>query len=182
MLRGNIYDFFNGSKCHSSNHDVFDLADNLAIFLEEEFSVTLEDDSDHQVASSIFKMYEDCHSGNFALARDMVNQANNAMALSSQFPMQLQTSEHEDDEDEDMIIESTTTNCIDTLQPKRNSQEHSKAAFVIDDFIQQPLFGKPVKETNIRSNKPTRQLGEVVVEEKPIEMDEEGFAPVRRKR
>ena len=59
-LRQNIFNLLDGTKFPPSC-DELDLADSLAIFLEEEFSVTLEDNSEQQVAQTIFKMYEGCH-------------------------------------------------------------------------------------------------------------------------
>ena len=71
-LRRNIFEILNGEKCPVPNYEIFDLADDLAIYIEEEFSVTLEDDSERQVAETIFQMYEECFNGNSALVKSMI--------------------------------------------------------------------------------------------------------------
>jgi len=180
-LRQSIYEVLNGRKCPVPNYDVYDLTDSLAIYVEEEFSVQLEDESDRQVAETIYQMYEDCCNGNPALARQMVVQASSAVALNSQFPVKIQTSEHDDDDDEDMIDGSTTT---DNLPIEQQQQQHellqpnSMIAYSPADYINQPLFGKPIKTTY--PAKPSRQLGETTPEDSPLEMDEDGFAPVMK--
>jgi pre-rRNA-processing protein TSR2 len=40
-LRRSIFQIMDGSQCPPQNFDVNDLADNLSIYVEEEFSVTL---------------------------------------------------------------------------------------------------------------------------------------------
>ena len=73
VLRQHIFDVLNGGKSRNNSVDVYDLADNLAIYLEEEFSVTLEDNSEQQVAETIFRLYEDCLNGDSALAREVID-------------------------------------------------------------------------------------------------------------
>ena len=80
-LRRNIFDIMDGSKCPIPNFTVDDLQDNLAIYLEEEFSVTLEDNSEKQVAETIFTMYEQCCSGDVTFARHILSLADTAITL-----------------------------------------------------------------------------------------------------
>ena len=165
-LRQNIFQLLDGSKFPPSC-DEMDLADSLAIYLEEEFSVTLEDKSELQVAETIFKMYEGCHKGDTTLCRQMIAHAESAISLSSQYPVQIQTPEHDDDEDEDM---SGTT---------ESNQSTPLVAPTISAFNEQPLFGPPKKVQTPLA--PVRQLGEAAPVQPTIEIDDDGFAPVKQK-
>mmetsp|Transcript_10875 Transcript_10875/g.20057 ORF Transcript_10875/g.20057 Transcript_10875/m.20057 type:complete len:235 (+) Transcript_10875:121-825(+) len=175
-LRRSIFDILDGKKCPPPNFDVYDLADNLAIYMEEEFSITLEDDSERQVAETIFKMYEECCNGNPTFARQMVSHADGVVAFNSQFPVQVQTTEHDDDDDdEDMADGTTSTPLTAALE-----QENPMLPTVPADYNDQPLFGTAVKKPTV-SSAPVRQLGEVVPEQSVVDMDEDGFAPVKAK-
>jgi pre-rRNA-processing protein TSR2 len=175
VLRRNIFDIMNGSHCPIPNFDPTDLADNLAIYLEEEFSVTLEDNSEQQVADIIFRMYETCSKGDTSLAREMVAHANSAVAFSSQFPVQLQTTEHDDDDDDEDMADPQDVSGI-------QSQATTAAApmQILVDYNSKPLFGEARKVSV--STGPVRQLGDMEsVKEVEIEIDEDGFAPVKPK-
>ena len=170
-LRRSIFDIMNGSQCPIPNFDQTDLADNLAIYLEEEFSVTLEDDSELQVADAIFRMYETCCQGDTSIARQMVVYANGAVAFSAQFPVQLQTPEHDEDDGDDMAVDqnmlSQTTATVSPAQ-------------ILVDYISMPLFGEPRKIS--ANSEPVRQLGDMeAVKGARIETDEDGFATVKPK-
>ena len=163
----------------------YDLADNLAIYMEEEFSVTLEDESERQVADTIFKIYEDCYRGDPTLARQLVSNAESAVAFNSQFPVQLQTNEHDDDDDdddEDMVDGNTTTDSSNPplLTTAAMQQEIPIVPSIPTGYIDQPLFGTGgLVKQSVAPSGPVRQLGESIPEEPPeVEMDEEGFAPV----
>jgi len=168
-LRRSIFDIMNGSQCPIPNFDQIDLADELAIYLEEQFSVTLEDDSEKQVAEAIFRMYETCASGDTSIARQTVAHASNAVAFSSQFPVQLQTTEHDDDDDEM------------TDQPEVSTVGQASAATqILADYNSKPLFGEAKMVTGVTTS--VRQLGERDASiEAVTEMDEDGFAPVKPK-
>ena len=94
-----------------SNYDVHDLEDNLAIYLEEEFSVNLEDDSERQVALDIFQLYERCWVGDPTMTKHLMTQAVQVKTLGSQFGLStkpvVQTvnqeglAEEDDDDDSD---------------------------------------------------------------------------------
>ena len=148
------------------------MTDDLAIYMEEEFSVTLEDGSEKQVAEAIFRMYETCAKGDTSLAREMVVHAQSAVAFNSQFPIQLQTTEHDDDDEE-----MSDTPTADELVPP--SLQASSLSIPLD-YSSQPIFGEAKKVAV--STDPVRQLGE---EAEPvtaaIEMDDDGFAPVKPK-
>jgi pre-rRNA-processing protein TSR2 len=163
--------------------------------MEEEFSVTLEDDSERQVADTIFKMYEDCYKGDPTLARQLVSNAESAVAFNSQFPVQLQTTEHDDDDDdddEDMVDGSAAESASSTSNPPllttaAMQQEIPLVPSIPTGYIDQPLFGTGAFKKPAVPSGPVRQLGQTIREETPpeVEMDEDGFAPVvkaRRKR
>jgi hypothetical protein len=183
-LRQNIFDLLDGKKSTSSL-DVYDLADDLAIFMEEEFSVTLEDQSEKQVAETIFQMYEDCSKGNPTLARQLVANAEGIVALHDQFPVKVQSNEHDDDDDdndEDMLVDTSTIDGTLSVAdgPIKLTTEQQSSILSPAEYAMPPLFGKAgdVKSTTSVSSTPIRQLGESIPEEAAVEMDEDGFAPV----
>jgi len=171
-LRRNIFELLDGSK-FPPNCDVIDLADSLAIYLEEEFSVTLEDNSEQQVAELIFKMYEGCHKGDPSLCRRLVAEADGAIAMNAQYPVQIQTTEHDDDDDEAMT-DSKSVNQPASLAPASGAIMPTPAT-----FSEQPLFGTPKKVQ--ASSAPVRQLGEAAPSEPTVEVDDDGFAAVKPK-
>jgi pre-rRNA-processing protein TSR2 len=172
-LRTNIFECMDGSSFPPRNVDVHGLADSLAVYLEEEFSVTLEDGSEMQVAEAIFAMYEGCHRGDFALAREMVARASGALEFNAQFPVQIQATEH-DDEDEEMTHSSTNPSNSIHAAPTPSSN------LMPFNYSEQPLFGKMLK-VSVPSG-PVRQLGDSSEAQKiEVEMDDDGFAPVKRK-
>jgi hypothetical protein len=178
-LRTRIFETFNGRKCPLPNYDAFDLADDLAIYIEEEFSVTLEDDSERQLAEAVFQLYERCLNGDPTFARQMVAQAASAVELNSQFPVKVQTGEHDDDDDDDEMegAETSTmvgaTNHADTM----GSPQQGMMPTNLEDYVSRPLFGKVIKK-KVGSKGPIRQLGETAEGSGVVEMDEDGFAPV----
>lgn len=175
-LRRNILDIMDGSKCPIPNFELHDLADNLAIYLEEEFSVTLEDSSELQVAEAIFNMYDGCCKGDPTFARQMVAHAESAVGFNAQFPVQVQTTEHDEDED---MVDSAQNLTQNSSQVALNPAANSMADPV--QYNTQPLFGAARKVPV--STAPVRQLGESVPPEPAaeVEMDEDGFAPVKSK-
>ena len=70
-LQDHIYQIMDG-KCFPPNMDIMDLEDDLAIYMEEEFSVMLEDGSEKQVADVLWHMYEGCYRGDVTLAHQVV--------------------------------------------------------------------------------------------------------------
>mmetsp|Transcript_27551 Transcript_27551/g.75192 ORF Transcript_27551/g.75192 Transcript_27551/m.75192 type:complete len:251 (-) Transcript_27551:2415-3167(-) len=181
-LRCHIFSKFDG-RFPLANYEAFDLADDLAIYIEEEFSVTLQDDSERQLAETIFRLYEYCLKGDPSSARQMVAQAAGAVALSSQFPVRVQTTEHDDDDEEMESNESSTaagtlahTGTMQT--PTQQLIQNPMIPPNLADYIDQPMFGK-AKKKEINSVGPIRQLGEKD-SESVVEMDEDGFAPVKK--
>uniref|UniRef100_A0A7R9WRC4 Pre-rRNA-processing protein TSR2 homolog n=1 Tax=Craspedostauros australis TaxID=1486917 RepID=A0A7R9WRC4_9STRA len=172
-LRNSILQIMNGQKCPIPNFDVYDLSDNLAIYMEEEFSVTLEDKSEEQVAATIFQIYEQCYNGDASLARSLVTQAEQAIATTSQFPTHVQKTEHDEDDDDEDMVDSATGQAV---APINVSLDLDMAA-----YASAPLFGEPKAAKTPANEKPLRQLGEAAPVAAPVEMDDDGFAPVKPK-
>ena len=178
-LRQIIFDIMDGKAYPPHNFSVDDLTDNLAIYMEEEFSITLEDNSEGQVAEAIFKMYEDCYNGNPTYARQMVAYAESAVAASSEFPVQVQSNDDDDDDDEDMMESSAPTDqqpagvfAVEAPQPPTYGS--------LAEYAAAPLFGTALK-VHVPTG-PVRQLGGNMSEEAPVvEVDDDGFAPVKPK-
>ncbi|KAL3943949.1 MAG: hypothetical protein SGBAC_001983 [Bacillariaceae sp.] len=169
-LRQNIFEMLDGKKSPNSCSE-YDLADNLAIFMEEEFSVTLEDNSEQQIAEVLVRMYEGLFKGDGRLCHQILSGAEKAMALQSQFPVQIQSTEHDDEDDESMTdATGSAVNASITPPPSAMAQGNS---------LDQPLFGSPRKPKSDLG--PVRQLGESSVLQPTAEVDDDGFAPVKPK-
>lgn len=159
FLRTHIFECFDFKKSKPSV-DVYELEDNLAIYLEEEFSVVLEDDSEKQVAEVIWKMFEMCCRGDFSLSRQIVNSAKTCHTGDAVVETH---GELDDDSDEDM--ETNPQNNLESIAP--------------DDF----LFGAPSGlGSKGRPGPPPRQLGEPEPEKPQPELDEDGFMTVPPKK
>jgi pre-rRNA-processing protein TSR2 len=178
-LRQIIFDLMDGKACPPPNFSIEDFADNLAIYMEEEFSITLEDNSESQVAEAIFKMYEGCCNGNPTYARQMVEYAETAVTASAQFPVQVQSTGDDDDDDEDMIESSAPT---DPQPPGVFAVEAPPPPTFgsLAEYAAAPLFGSALKV--YVPTGPVRQLGDTGAEVAPVaEVDDDGFAPVKPK-
>lgn len=176
-LRRYIFEKFDGSSCPPKGMDLHDLEDDLAIYMEEEFSVTLEDGSERQVADSIWKMYEACSKGNNSLAMEMIQKSIQALSQVASFPVKVQTSEQ--DEDDDEMDEAPTL-----VDHQMTASMLGVTASSSAEYAAQDLFpGSPTIPTRSNDNESVRQLGETP-QSAPVEveMDEDGFAPVTSKR
>ena len=193
-LRTNILEHLDGSCFPPRIITIDDLEDNLAIYMEEEFSVVLEDNSERQVADAIWRMYEGCHKGDPSLARQLVSVAKQALAASAAYPVQIQSPEHDEEEDDDGVedtdaaddddddeeMQDTTTTetapQLTVVQPRVGTGTTAK------EYASQYLFGEPRSEKKpFVPTGPIRQLGETpIAEEQPAQevVDEDGFAMV----
>ncbi|CAJ1934202.1 unnamed protein product [Cylindrotheca closterium] len=169
-LRQSILELLDGKK-HPSSCSEYDIADSLAIYMEEEFSVTLEDNSEQQVAAMIVKMYEGLFQGDGRLCQQILSSADGAIAFNTQFPVQIQTTEHDDEDDENMTdATGDAANASITPPPSAISQANR---------LDEPLFGAPRQPKPQLA--PVRQLGETSSPEPAVEVDDDGFAPVKPK-
>lgn len=182
-LRAYIFEHFDGTSCPPRTITQDDLEDNLAIYMEEEFSIVLEDNSERQVAETIWRMYEACAQGDTRLASEVVAAAETAVASVAAYPVQIQSNEHDDDtddDDEDMMGEEgeaeTSTTSAPTLVPVPTPQAQQLPPPA--EYAALPLFGPPKK---VRSGGPSpRQLGEAAPAPAPtVELDQDGFASVQ---
>ena len=197
-LRQHIYDVFmpnpstTTSSSTSPSMDAIDLEDNLVIYLEEEFSVTLEDGSEQQVTATLFQLYAECLEGKTTLAEQLVGTAlRYEQQIAAAYPVHIQSTEHDDDDDGDdnAMMDTTATssfslNVVAASQAppdqQQQQQQHQPATTVLPavpfttavEYASQSLFGKP---------KPPRKKERTEPEEVPM-MDEDGFATVTKNR
>lgn len=194
-LRSNIFEHFNGAAVPPKTMvDVTDLEDALAIFMEEEFSVVLDDGSERQIADVIWKMYESCAKGDLTMASQVVSVAEQAAAkLQGLFPVQVMSQEHgdcdedddDDDDDEDMDTMEESSTSPEPSAPQNSPMAASVpfpslATMTAAEYAAQPLFGQPKKPKQPPiDTPPPRQLGETAPLPEPgVPVDEEGFAPI----
>jgi pre-rRNA-processing protein TSR2 len=186
-LRRNIFQHFNGQSVPpKSMPDVTDLEDALAIYMEEEFSLTLEDNSEKEIANMIWQMYDNCARGDFRLAWQMVATADQIVAqVKAAYPVRVQAPEHDEDEsdDEGMMVGPHNEEGVDagsSMVPEPvlpQSVTGDMAAYAAT-----PLFGQVFKPS-MSAAPPVRQLGEqqAIAPSIAPDVDDEGFAPVKRK-
>jgi len=161
ILRQSIYEHLDGTT-FPPKMDQSDLEDALVIYMEEEFSITLEDNSEKQIADVLLRMYEDCFSDKKdpTLCRKIVNSSIQASESIGSYPVQVQSSEHDDDDDEMEDVSETTS--LDT-----------------QTFAAESLFGGPIIDQKRQgADLPTRQLGEAKMEKAAPEVDGDGFATI----
>lgn len=173
-LRDYIYQLMDGTR-FPPKMDIIDLEDNLAIYMEEEFSVVLEDGSEKQVADVLFRMYEECSRGNVTMARQAVETARRAEAALTAFPIRVQNPEHDGDDDDDDDDDEMDTNddaALEAVSQRAAALEYAAGS----------LFGAAVTKKPAAPPQPVRQLGEAPPEKPTPEVDDDGFVPVQTKR
>jgi pre-rRNA-processing protein TSR2 len=159
-----------------------DLEDSLAIYMEEEFSLVLEDDSEKQVAGVIWRMYHECSKGDHSLASQIVASAQKVAAQAQSFPVKVLSSEQDDEDDDDDNDDEMDTSdepgtliSLEPVTPETIVQALPSAV----EYAAQPLFGPPKKRPADLASKPQRQLGEAASPpSEKLQLDEDGFAPV----
>jgi len=175
--------------------DVHDLEDNLAIYMEEEFSITLEDGSEKEVASVICRMYEECGRGVVGTAREVVEIAKQNEKLDGKKEVVVQSPgemDEDENEDEDMMGEDsmdTTSGATAATGANECRMEGfvsgataSSTAVGVEEYAAGALFGggKPPKKkeemiiTPLSESRPEKPA--------PVEVDEDGFAMVAPKK
>jgi|EP00979_Chaetoceros_neogracilis_P010030 pre-rRNA-processing protein TSR2 len=160
FLRSHILNCFDYKKSKPSI-DMYELEDNLAVYVEEEFSIVIEDDSEKQIAQTIFTMYEHCGNGDFTLSRQIIANASNAVQGGGKAVVQTEGELDEDSDDE-----------MDTATSANVAQEYA------GDF----LFGAPAGQAKkISTGPPPRQLGETALDKPQPLVDDDGFAVVTKK-
>jgi pre-rRNA-processing protein TSR2 len=197
-LRRHILESFDGTPRGVPHCTKEDIEDDLAIYMEEEFSVTLEDESERQVADVLFRMYEECARGDYSRVRHVVDTCHKAQSQLSTMPVQLQSMDDDDDDDlveshmdNDMNDNDDAMDAVDTTEPPVHTPPvealppHPLLGMTAAEYASQPLFDNTPKASskkNTRPPPPVRQLGEPVPEPVAPPVDEDGFvAVVKRK-
>lgn len=189
-LRSNIFEHYNGTKADPLSLE--DLEDNLLLYLEEEFSVVLEDESERQIADLICRLYKDCSSGNFQLVEQLVQTCLAESGSKENITVQENCEMESDDEEDnrpDTNMGENMMNTNDTSSSLSPSVQHSSNAqfqYNLDfakSFSEGPLFlgGRNTRPTP-KDLPPPRQLGEPEPERQKVELDDDGFAPVAPRR
>lgn len=182
--------------------DIIALEDALAIFMEEEFSIVLDDNSEKQVASTIFRMFDEASSSNpsTAYALQIIQMAEKVTKEFGHLPLHIQSSEpmEEDDDDNDddengmnydetgtMDMNMNTYEAVATIPIGASSNVLASPA----EYASQPLFGLSREQRRLqilrRNEQPVRQLGETVPETQQQQQtiaDEDGFVSVSTSR
>ena len=178
--------------------DIIDLEDALAIFMEEEFSIVLDDNSEKQVASTVFRMFEEASTLNqsSAFALQIIQMAAKVTKEFGHLPLHIQSSEpmEEDDDDDD---DENDMNSDDAMDMNTNSTETAVTTTPVDaisniiispaEYASQPLFGLSREQRRLqiirKNEQPVRQLGENVPEPQQVTVaDEDGFVSVSTSR
>jgi len=155
-LRNHLFEYFDYRKI-SRGIARDDLEDHLVDYMEDEFTIVLEDDSEKHVAQVLFELYEKCGNGDFSVARKQVRNAQ--MNAAKKGKARVQTVGENDDSDDDMDVD-------DGMGNKGSNYLGEALGF---------LFGPPPGHrfpTNVPS----------VTEKKEVEVDEDGFMTVPTKR
>jgi pre-rRNA-processing protein TSR2 len=178
--------------------DIIDLEDALAIFMEEEFSIVLDDNSEKQVASTVFRMFEEAcslnQSSSFAL--QIVQMAEKVTMEFGHLPLHIQSSEPMEEDDDDIDENGISPNEIMEMDANDSEVDATTAqveaslnvAICPAEYAAQPLFGLSREQRRLqilqKNDRPVRQLGEPVPE--PLQMqpvaDEDGFVSVSTSR
>jgi pre-rRNA-processing protein TSR2 len=208
-LRRQILDLFptaaaNGGSLQPSQRRVKitceELADELAMFMEDEFSTILEDKSDEQVAETIFQLHEQCCiRQNSDLSQHLITVAMHSLQQHS--PAQVHSAEHDDSDSDDDVMDEThgasTSSALNTREALPQTQVNAaktpsgpfsySTSFNLQDYISQPLFGsKQQSQPRPVTQEPRlRQLGEqepngggTFTDADAMAVDEDGFATI----
>ena len=159
---------------------MLDIEEFLSDFMEDEFSVLLEDESPAQIAALVHDMAMKCIAGDYQLAREMVTFALNSPEFGKVIVTDGGCDINDDMEgsDDDMAMEDgmSMEQVVDPMTAFRNQLASNSET---RDFGSSTLFAS--NEQPVVSNEPVRQLGEAApVKEAPV-LDEDGFAPVKKK-
>lgn len=135
-LRTNIFEYYDGSKAEPMT--LGSLEDQLVLYLEEEFSVVLEDESERQIAYLITRLYQECSSGDNRLAEELVrscvasqtsstNHTRKVIVEDDDNDMQSDDDDYsedemeEDDNDDDIMEDEEDTHVEETAKVPSNS-------------------------------------------------------------
>lgn len=181
-LRRNIFEAFDLST-NKKSIDVFDLQENIFLYMEEEFSVILEDDSDRQVAEMICRLFEQCIQEDLTFYREVIELVNKANAMPKDKIMLKVEGELDEDSGDEDGMEVDDDVMTDVQQNDVNIvTENIFSNMSMREYVSAPLFGSDHNSSKKNApTKPARQLGE----EEPqklqlVEVDDDGFATVAK--
>ena len=182
-LRSNIFQFFDGSSPNAKMSQE-ELEDNLLAYMEDEFGVVLEDNSEREIADLICRMYQQCGRGEVMLVREVVEQALKVQGQLDEHKLKSviqsgdaemdESSDEDEGDDNEMVTEEQGR-----LPQNSASVSHNNNFESIEEFVSASLFGGPPKPK--KELPPPRQLGEAEPDKPQPELDDDGFAPVVRK-
>jgi pre-rRNA-processing protein TSR2 len=177
--------------------DIIDLEDALAIYMEEEFSIVLDDNSEKQVASTIFRMFDEaCNSTqSSSFAMQIIQMAEKVTKEFGHLPLNIQSSEPMEEDDND--IDESDVRSDDNMEMNMNASDvdsttrtNASSNVLVNsaDYAAQPLFGLSREQRRLQilqsSEQPVRQLGESIPEPQHLQpiADEDGFVSVSTSR
>lgn len=156
-LRNHLFEYFDYKKVKKGITRE-ELEDHIDLYMEDEFTIVLEDESEKHVVQVMFEMYEKCGNGDFSLSRE-VRSTQMAAAKKDKGKTRVQTVGENDDSDDEMDVDVGVGN---------KSSDYLKEA---GGF----LFGPPPGYRFPVSSTPA-------TEKKQIEVDDDGFTMVPTKR
>lgn len=180
--------------------DKADLEDALAIYMEEEFSIVLDDNSEKQVADTVFRMYEEscCLNQSSAYTLQIIQLAEKVTKEFGHLPLHIQSSEpmDEDDDDDDAdendmdpeVPMDTNTNQAAAAPEFTPAEAVSNVVVSPAEYASQPLFGLSREQRRLqilqKSDQPVRQLGETLPapQQPQAVVDDDGFVSVATNR
>mmetsp|Transcript_33087 Transcript_33087/g.39613 ORF Transcript_33087/g.39613 Transcript_33087/m.39613 type:complete len:210 (+) Transcript_33087:185-814(+) len=133
-----------------------DLEDHIDMYMEEEFAIVLEDESEKHVVQVMFELYEKCGNGDFSLSREVRSAQ---MAAAKKGKARVQTVGENEDSDDEMDVD-------DEMGNKCSNYLEDAGGF---------LFGPPPGHRFPINSPPA-------TEKKEVEVDEDGFTMVPTKR
>ena len=190
-LRTIIFSYFDGTSPNPKNMTLYELEDNLHAYMEEEFGVVLEDESEREVADLIWRMYECCARGDCVLANRVVRDAIQAEELLKGSGLKSVIKNGDDDDmndssdddkaagDNDDGNDDDAMNSSSTTQHEQNTAATTATTSALE-YSSGYLFGGPSKPK--KELPPPRQLGETEPEKPMPEIDDDGFAAVVTKK
>ena len=183
-LRAHILENFNYRQNNANpKMDLYDLEDALFDYMEEQFSVGLEDKSEQHLARTICDLYQQCGNGDFTLARKTIADAKNITGGPQQ-KVQVQTNGELDEDSDDEMDTGMGNEATFTVSPMTDvttpPQPVSSSA---QEYAAEYLFGPPAGvRTPVANLPPPRQLGEATLEKPAPVMDDDGFISIPTKR
>lgn len=169
-LRKHIYQCFDYQKHPNTGITLEDLEIELDTYMEEEFTIVLEDDSEKHVAQIIFELYEKCAKGDFSLSRKLIAESQTSAGKKRKPQIQSVGENEDSDTDDENGVDKEETTGLNS----RSNYAGQSVGF---------LFGPP-PGTRIQKDSliPSRQLGEAAPEKMKVEVDEDGFMPIQKKK